>query len=170
MPSPPRGGRRLPLGLLALPVVLVAGLSARLVSPAAGPEKSARKPWTTSRVVGSPDPPPPFKVVRAFPNLKFRNPLLMARAPGSDRLYVGEFAGVLYSFADTPDAKAELFCDLRTQIKSIPEGKEIEAVYGLTFHPDFEKNRQCFVCYTIKGKKPGKNSRSGGTRVSRFIV
>src|SRR5215510_7737540 len=97
MPSPPRGGRRLPLALSALPVVLVAGLSARLVSPA-GPAKSARAPWTTSRVVGSPDPPPPFKVVRAFPNLKFKHPLLLARCPGSDRLFAGEQDGMLYSF------------------------------------------------------------------------
>ena len=73
------------------------------------------RPWTTSRVVGSPDPPPPFKVVRAFPNLKFEHPLLMARAPGSNRLFVGEQAGVLYSFADKPDAKAELFFDLRKE-------------------------------------------------------
>ena len=28
------------------------------------PEKAVRLPWTTSRVVGSPDPPAPFKVVR----------------------------------------------------------------------------------------------------------
>src|SRR3954462_14074636 len=58
----------------------------------------ARKPWITSHVVGSPDPPPPFKVVRVFPNLKFEHPLLLTRAPGSDRLFVGEQAGVLYSF------------------------------------------------------------------------
>ena len=44
-----------------------------------------RLPLTTSRVVGSPEPPPPFKVVRAFPNLKFEHPLLMARAPGGAR-------------------------------------------------------------------------------------
>jgi hypothetical protein len=92
-----------------------------------------RTPWTTSRVVGSPDPPPPFKVVRAFPNLKFKNPLLMARSPGNDRFFVGEFAGVLYSFANTPQAKAELFCDLRKELKTIhllPGAKDIEALYG----------------------------------------
>src|SRR6266540_3620797 len=77
--------------------------------PADQATKSARVPWTTSRVVGSPDPPPPFKVVRAFPNLKFEKPLLLARCPGSDRLFVGEQAGVLYSFADRPDSRADLF-------------------------------------------------------------
>ncbi|HMF18436.1 MAG TPA: hypothetical protein VKE98_14595, partial [Gemmataceae bacterium] len=100
--------------------------------------KVVRKLWKTSRVVGSPDPPPPFKVVRAFPNLKFKNPLLMARCPESNRLFVGEHAGVLYSFVDRPDARAELFCDLRKELKTLhllPNAKEVEAVYGLAFHP-----------------------------------
>src|SRR6202035_4553038 len=108
---------RFPLAMPALPLLLVAGFVACLVSAAAEPPKSkksepaksARAPWTTSRVVGSPDPPPPFKVVRAFPNLKFEHPLLLARSPGSDRLFAGEQAGVLYSFADRPNARADLF-------------------------------------------------------------
>src|SRR5947207_3388191 len=112
MRSPFQGRWRLSLAISALALLCVWGFAAWLVPSAAqtphakeaGPAKSVRKPWTTSRVVGSPDPPPPFKVVRAFPNLKFKNPLLMARCPGSDRLFVGEHAGVLYSFADTPDA------------------------------------------------------------------
>jgi putative heme-binding domain-containing protein len=147
-------------------------LAAWLFTSAAEPGKSARTPWTTSRVVGSPDPPPPFKVVRAFPNLKFKHPLLLARAPGDDRLYVGEQAGVLYSFADKPDAKAELFFDLTKEIKTISllkDAKDVEAVYGLTFHPAFEKNRQCFVCYTLRSKKSERNL-TDGSRVSRFTV
>ena len=153
-------------------LVLAAVFATRLDSAAddgsqprnAGPTRPGRTPWTTSRVVGSPDPPPPFKVVRAFPNLKFDHPLLIARSPGGSRLFVGEQAGVLYSFADKPDAKADLFFDLRKEIKTIhllPEAKEVEAVYGLAFHPDFEKNRQCFVCYTLRGKKPGQRNLAG---------
>ena len=170
---------RLTLAVTSLPLVVWAGFVMWLAPLAGeppqakepGPAKSARIPWTTSRVVGSPDPPPPFKTVRAFPNLKFTHPLLMARYPDSNRLIVGEFAGVLYSFVNAPHAKAELFCDLRKEIKTIhllPNAKEVEAVYGLAFHPDFEKNRQCFVCYTLKGKKPG--NLPDGTRVSRFTV
>src|SRR5262245_20152501 len=135
------------------------------------PAKSLRKPWTTSRVVGSPDPPPPLKVIRAFPNLKFTKPVLMARCPGSNRLFVGEHAGVLYSFANSPDARAELFCDLREEIKTIhllPGARAVDAVYGLAFHPDFQKNRQCFICYTLKGKKAGQLEDE--SRVSRFTV
>jgi putative heme-binding domain-containing protein len=164
------------LSVTVVPFGIVAGFVAWLASsaaePAKQPAKLARTPWTTSRVVGSPDPPPPFKVVRAFPNVKFHHPLLIARPPGSDRLFVGEQAGVLYSFLDKPDAKAELFFDLRKEIKTVGllrDAKEVEAVYGLTFHPDFEKNRQCFVCYTLR-HKDGKENLADGTRVSRFTV
>jgi putative heme-binding domain-containing protein len=174
MPSPSQGGRRLSLALSALPFVLAAGLAAEPPGPGGdGPAKTARTPWTTSRVVGSPDPPPPFKVVRAFPNLKFEHPLLLARPPVGDRLFAGEQAGVLYSFVDKPDAKADLFFDLRKEIKTVhllPDAKEVEAVYGLAFHPDFEKNRQCFVCYTLRGKKPRQENLADGSRVSRFTV
>ncbi len=177
MKSAIHGGRRLALvvALLALVGGFVPWLarSAGQPSPAkeAGKAKGLRPPWTTSRIVGSPDPPPPFQVVRAFPNLKFAHPLLLAHPPGSERLFVGEQDGVLYSFANRPDARAELFCDLRKEIKTLhllPDARAVEAVYGLAFHPDFARNRQCFVCYTLRGKKPG--NLADGTRVSRFTV
>ena len=138
-----------------------------------GPTRSGRTPWTASRVVGTPDPPPPFKVVRAFPNLKFDHPLLIVRYPGGKRLVVGEQSGVLYSFADDPNAQAELFLDLPRQLQTIQRlagAKEVEAVYGLAFHPDFERNRQCFVCYTLRGSNPREPNLPDGTRVSRFRV
>ena len=172
------GTRRLPAPLTLL---LAAGFAAWLASASdegdkprdAEPEHPGRAPWTTSRVVGSPDPPPPFKVVRAFPNLKFEHPLLIARYPGSDRLVVGEQSGILYSFADAPDARADLFLDLPGELKTIHQlagAKGVEAVYGLAFHPDFERNRQCFVCYTLRGSDPRSQNLADGTRVSRFRV
>jgi putative heme-binding domain-containing protein len=173
MPALSQGGRRHFMAVWALALMFAGGFLVWWVRGESKPAKPVRTPWKTSRVVGSPDPPPPFKVVRAFPKLKFEHPLLMARAPGSDRLYVGEQAGVLYSFADNQDAKAELFFDLRKELKTIEllkDAKEVEAVYGLTFHPEFEKNHQCFVCYTLRSKKPDQANLPDGTRVSRFTV
>ncbi len=173
MPSSRPVGRSLTLAVLALSLLAAAGLVARLAVTAAEPAKPARTPWTTSRVVGSPDPPAPFKVVRAFPNLKFDHPLLLVRYPENDRLIVGEQAGVLYSFANRPDATAEMFFDLRKEVKTIglhAGAKEIEAVYGLAFHPDFATNRQCFVCYTLQGTDRRQRNLPDGTRVSRFTV
>jgi glucose/arabinose dehydrogenase len=111
--------------------------------------------------------------VQAFANLKFDHPLLMARCPGSDRLFVGEQAGVLYSFRNQPDAKAELFFDLREELATLgqhPGAERVESVYGLVFHPDFATNRQCFVCYTLRSKNPREGNLPEGTRVSRFTV
>jgi putative heme-binding domain-containing protein len=135
--------------------------------------RSGRTPWTASRVVGTPDPPPPFKVVRAFANLKFNHPLLIVRYPGGSRLIVGEQSGILYSFAADPQARAEPFLDLPRQIQTVRRlagAKEVEAVYGLAFHPDFQRNRQCFVCYTLRSSDPRQPNLPDGTRVSRFRV
>ncbi len=131
----------------------------------------AREAWTTSRLVGSPDPPPPYKAVNAFPNVKLKNPVLMTRLPGSDRLFVAEQAGKILSFKNEPNAKADLCFDTAKEIKSLaktPNASEVEAVYGLAFHPKFAANRTCFVCYTVKGKTG--NNLPEGTRVSRFRV
>ncbi len=179
MPSSARAGIRPFPTILAL--VLAAALVAWIGSVAddgskpgtAGATRSVRTPWTTSRVVGSPDPPPPFKVVRVFPNLKFEHPLLITRYPGSNRLIVGEQSGILYSFADNPDARADLFLDLPRELKTIhllAGAKDVEAVYGLAFHPNFAQNRQCFVCYTLRGSNRGQQNLADGTRVSRFRV
>ncbi|HZY84688.1 MAG TPA: PQQ-dependent sugar dehydrogenase, partial [Gemmataceae bacterium] len=131
-----------------------------------------RVPWTTSRVSGSPDPPPPYRVERVFPKLTFKNPTLITSAPGTDRLFVGEQAGKLYSFRPAPEpAKADLFLDLTTELKSWDtKGKVrgIDAVYGLTFHPRFAQNRYCYVCYVLAAKDGSQLPE--GTRVSRFRV
>jgi putative heme-binding domain-containing protein len=158
---------------LALLLVIVCQSVCRLDSVAAETGPPVRAPWTTSRVTGSPDPPPPFDVVRAFANLKFDRPLLFASCPGSARLFVGEEAGVLYSFPNRPDATADVFFDLRRDLTTVhlnPGARAVETVYGLVFHPDFENNRQCFVCYTLRAKDSGVRNLEDGTRVSRFTV
>jgi putative heme-binding domain-containing protein len=134
---------------------------------------AVRKPWTTSKVVGSPDPPPPFKAVRVFPNVKFNHPLLIARCPGSDRLFIGEQEGFIYSLVNKPDAQKELCFDLRKEVKTIdklPGAGGIGELYGLVFHPKFEQNRYCYVCYTLRAKRPMGERFADGSRVSRFKV
>src|SRR4051794_9357727 len=84
-----------------------------------------RTPWTTSRVIGSPDPPPPYQVKRAFPRLKFEQPLYLVPEPGSDRLFLVERLGKVRVFQDSPQAdKAELLLELKDR-----------ETYSLTFHP-----------------------------------
>src|SRR5229473_7887716 len=61
-----------------------------------------RTPWTTSHITGSPEPPAPYRIERVFPKLSFKNPLLITSAPGTERLFVGEQAGKIYSFPRDP--------------------------------------------------------------------
>src|SRR5437899_751024 len=66
-----------------------------------------RVPWTTSRVVGSPEPPPPYRLNRVFPRVAFKSPVCIAQEPDTNRLMVAERGGKIYSFAmDGPDAEA----------------------------------------------------------------
>ncbi len=157
--------------LLSVTVVLTVPLLAILwANDSPKPEPGKRIPWTTSRVVGSPDPAPPYRAVNAFPNIKFHHPLLLVAAPGSERLFVAEEDGKLFSFRNSPDAKAELFFDVKAEFKTLkqtPGATEFDKLYGLVFHPKFAENRYCYVCYTVKGKP---KNLPDGSRVSRFTV
>ena len=116
-----------------------------------------RVPWTTSRVSGTPDAPLPYVTERAFPGLKFDKCLDMTPLPGSNRLIVVEQSGKVYSFPNTAGVKqADLVVDISKDIKGV------NSVYAFTLHPDFEKNRYCYVCY-IKGADP-----ENGTHIARF--
>jgi putative heme-binding domain-containing protein len=131
----------------------------------------ARTPWTSSRLVGSPDPPPPYRLERAFPKLTFTNPVLLTRAPVGNRLFIAEQAGKIYSFPNDQAAdRADLFLDT-TKLGSWDRDKVqgVEAVYGLAFHPKFAVNRYCYVCYVLRAP-PGRPPLADGTRVARFRV
>src|SRR5687768_7258950 len=94
-----------------------------------------RVPWTTSRVVGSPEPPSPYRAEVAFP-VTFNEPLEATIAPGIDRLFIVERFGKIFSLPnDSAASEAELFLDL---------GK---VAYGLAFHPRFAENGYVYVTY-----------------------
>ena len=133
----------------------------------AGKEAPRRTPWTTSRILGSPEPPPPYRERLAFPKLKFDRPLLITHGPISDRIFVAEQGGKIYSFPNDPDCEtADLFFDLVVAVLgNDPLSDETTGdLYGLAFHPDFENNQHFFVCYVAPG------TESDGVRVSRFHV
>ena len=52
---------------------------------------SPRPLWTTSRVVGSPEPPPPYTVEPVFTQIAWKNPIFAIREPGSEWLIVVEW-------------------------------------------------------------------------------
>ena len=114
---------------------------------AAGIEKLA--PLTTSTVIGSPEPPKPYKLVDAYPKLKIKYPVAVAHQPGSDRLWVigesGPWApGTLLRIVDDPDVEEP---EVLTAVDGI--------AYSLTFHPKFLENGYVYV---------GRNGPAGETK------
>jgi uncharacterized repeat protein (TIGR03806 family) len=95
-----------------------------------------RIPWTTSQVVGSPDPPMPYVVTQVFTDIKWEQPIYVEREPGTENLIVIQKGGE----EDTPTRIV--------RVKDEAEAAEIEVllsvadrqVYGLTFHPEYQQN------------------------------
>ena len=122
-----------------------------------------RVPWTGSHIHGSPEPPLPYRVERAFPKITFTAPLDAATIPGTDRLVVAEQRGRLFSIPnDDACEKADLFADLKQFDPDVME------CFAFTFHPRFSENRFVFVWINLDGH--GKKNREDGTHIVRFRV
>jgi uncharacterized repeat protein (TIGR03806 family) len=124
-----------------------------------GIEKLA--PLTTSRVVGSPDPPLPYRAKRVFPNLKISFPLTVERQPDSDMLLSlshGTSGGPTTIVRFKDDGHVSEFETLL---------KIDRAAYDLTFHPNFKENGYLYI---------GNNGPSAAdpavkaTRVTRYTM
>ena len=86
-----------------LPGLAVAAMLTSLNEVQAAPVED-RAAWTNSRMVGSPDPPAPYRVERRFPGLEFKNPLEMVAEPGSDRWWMVELEGKIWTFENDDNA------------------------------------------------------------------
>src|SRR5271163_2547381 len=62
-----------------------------------------RVPWHGSKIKGSPDPPSAYAAELAFPKLKFSFPVVLVPAAGTNRLFLGELKGRIYSFPEDPN-------------------------------------------------------------------
>lgn len=116
-----------------------------------------RMPLTTSKIIGSPEPPPLYRTVNAFPNLHFDEPLAMMPIPGGNRLAVVQQSGKIFSFINDMQVKQP---DLLIDMEKI--------VYGVAFHPEFRSNGYLYVTY-LTDSDPLKELPLG-TRISRFRV
>jgi glucose/arabinose dehydrogenase len=78
--------------------------------------------------------PASFRLVKAFPNVTFDDPVSLLEAPGTGRLIVAEREGKLYDFAKQAEVSSKhLLLDLsgRTQ------GEGDSGLLGLALHPEF---------------------------------
>jgi glucose/arabinose dehydrogenase/mono/diheme cytochrome c family protein len=119
-----------------------------------------RIPWNDSRVVGSPDPMSPYKVAKAFPGLKIKQPLTMAPEPGTNRLFILQHLnfwagpGRLLAVKDDQGATET---DFLVEIDGL--------AIGQTFHPDYVHNG--FIYFGLNGPIRG---RAKTTQVVRYTV
>ncbi len=140
-----------PMLLVAWSGFLSAADNAAPVRKATGIEK--RELWTTSRVVGSPEPPSPYRLARAFPGIKFAEPLELQAITGTDRFVVAERAGKLFTFRDDQQVDhTDLLLDLK------------RTVYGVACHPQFATNGYVYVASVLDTTK----EEPKGSRVSRY--
>jgi len=130
-----------------------------------------RQAWTTSRITGSPEPPPPYRTERVLPRVTFKLPVDLTYAPGSDRLFVVEQKGMVYSVSASPETDhADLFIDLHevSGLDRVPRCKGVGDSYAIAFDPDFGKNRFCYLMYVLDATDA--QPLALGSRVSRFTV
>jgi uncharacterized repeat protein (TIGR03806 family) len=148
--------------LVILSIACLAALSTRpLIHAADRPFSLDRRvAWTTSRVVGSPDPPLPYTAVRAYPKLSLRQPLYIITQPGTKNLlaieHVGTWAGPgrIVRFPHDP------------QVASVETLLTMDRLpYAAAFHPKFAENGYVFVCSNGPVSAAKKLNR-----VSRFTI
>lgn len=116
--------------------------------------------WTTSKLAGSPEPPPPYRAVRAFPKLNIKAPIGVAREPGTDQLLLihqhtpwNGGGRILRIKDDDAVEKEEVLIDI--------DG----IAYGVTFHPDYVKNGYLYVGLNGPLKSDAKK-----TKVVRYTI
>ena len=134
--------------LAALGLLLVAAESLAAEAIAEPPTAPKRVYWH-SRVIGTPEPPLPYRTVPAFAGLSFKRPLYIAAEPGSNRLLVVEQGGKILAFENRPGVhEAETFLE-------IPD----HDTYSLCFHPQYEQTGQVFVFSNGPNSEKRKQNR-----------
>ncbi len=157
--------KRIVTGTITLLWILA--LSSSLVRPARATDQDSepavgldhRVAWTTSRVVGAPEPAPPYKTEPIFEHLTIKQPLTFEAEPGTnDYLIIQHFGSwappaMILRISDDPDVRAP------QSVLSL-EG----IAYGLDFHPNYLENGYVFVGMNVK------NGDTNVTRVSRYTM
>lgn len=119
-----------------------------------------RIPWTESRLKGSPDPPLPYRVARAYEKLPLFAPVYLRPEPGSDLVFFIDHKG------DWKEPGGLRYFQDREEVSSsrplIPLDR---LIYGFCFHPRYRENH--FIYLITNGPMSEANKQN---RISRFTV
>ncbi len=117
-------------------------------------------PWTSSRILGSPEPALPFKTQRVFPHVDLVQPTDIVWLAEANRWIATQVNGQIVSFdSDTKSAVARPVTDLN----GLHE-RPVSTVVSTTFHHDLANQPWCYVCYASNPKDPK------GRHLARFRV
>ena len=151
------------VGITCAFLSLVAALPSALAEEAVPKDRPVglerRIPLTTSRVVGSPEPPPPYKPEKIYPNLTIKQPLTFEAEPGTSDYLVIQHLGFWSAPGKILRVKGDRSTDKAEEILSFPG-----IAYGLDFHKNYQENGYIFVGQNLKDRGTTKS------RVSRFTV
>ncbi len=114
--------------------------------------------WTSSRIKGTPDPPPPYRLERVFSETDLVRPTEMVRLPGTDRWVVVQLGGTIVTFDKSAPG------NLHQSITADDFHTKPFRLYGIAFDPDFPKTPNCYIAFTAI------RDDLHGTRLSRFHV
>lgn len=144
---------------MRLKLASLLGFIVLLIPVAATQGQSARRvPWTSSNVLGTPDPPPPLTIEQVYADVSLTDPTEMIRVPGTDRWIVTEVNGRVHSFSKSSDRQP------RDAIRLRDISPQMTQTYGIVFHPDYPQVPWCYIAYSAEPND------LKGTRLSRFRV
>ena len=137
-----------------------------------GPDERTAKPFgidtlpplTTSKVVGFPDPPPPYRAVRALPNYKPEYPIMVARIPGSTEALM-----INQPRSYGPTAVWRLPLGPATTEKDavkLFDTPDNGTAYDVAFHPRFAENG--YVYFGWNGASQGQKGKH--SKVTRYTM
>lgn len=118
----------------------------------------------STRVVGTPEPPPPYRAQRVLSQFKVNFPIFIERQPAS------EYTWVIQQQANSSKTSIARFRDgdATGEVEELLKGDDV--AYSLVFHPRFRDNG--FVYVGANGAYPDATGKPGPkrTRVTRYTV
>ena len=127
----------------------------------------SREPWTSSKITGSPEPPPQYIAEPVWPELELNKKLDIAHLPSAGRIYLVGQHGEILSLGDDMSGKPDphIFANLKDSIphfqnaygmtfRQLP-GTPLEAyIFYTTFVPKSQVKRSYIARFRTKGSPP----------------